>query len=245
MTKTEFKDICLCRESYKYNSKVSLLNAKKLVKASGLTNFVYELSQPLEEAVNAINSIVSIRGSKAMADIFGRVKAIREKGVELMFSNIAPGARNNTTYIENLALIDDCMPRLLGELLKEAYLSGEMKIDKLVGVLTEKNPLGYIMNKNVKLYEAKIKRLLVDISLGMVPGTPWSGDYQATGGYLIVKETGDIICYHIYNKKTFEEYLYHNVKLETPDAGRLGFGKIYESDGKQCFALNLQIRFVR
>jgi len=65
----------------------------------------------------------------------------------------------------------------------------------------------------------------------------------ATGGYLIVKENGDILCYHIYNSNQFEDYLFANTKLETASSTRHDFGKIYEDNGQIYFKLNLQIRF--
>lgn len=40
----------------------------------------------------------------------------------------------------------------------------------------------------------------------MMPASVWSGIYDATGGYLIVKENGDVLCYHIYNRNAFENY---------------------------------------
>ena len=229
-----------------FSMKSQLGHPPTLGNASGLTNFAYKLTKPLnKDLVTQINSMVINRKGKNIADVKGRVDAILGNGSELVFEGIVAGKNDNTTYFENLTLIDSCMPELIGELLKEAYQSGEMRIDKLIEVLTQKNPLGFVMKKNIKPYEAKIKRLLVDISLGMVPGTPWYGVYQATGGYLIIKETGDIICYHVYNKKSFEDYLFHNVKLETPDAGRLGFGVIIEENKRQFFTLNLQIRFIK
>ena len=41
----------------------------------------------------------------------------------------------------------------------------------------------------------------------MMPSKVWTGEYDATGGYLIVKADGEILCYHIYNKNEFENYL--------------------------------------
>jgi hypothetical protein len=76
-----------------------------------------------------------------------------------------------------------------------------------------------------------------------MPASVWSGIYDATGGYLIVKENGDVLCYHIYNRNSFENYLYKNTKFETASSTRHDFGKIYESDSRLYFKLNLQIRF--
>ena len=77
----------------------------------------------------------------------------------------------------------------------------------------------------------------------MMPSKVWTGEYDATGGYLIVKADGEILCYHIYNKNEFEDYLLVNTKLETASSSRHGFGEIYEENGELFFKLNLQIRF--
>ena len=84
-------------------------------------------------------------------------------------------------------------------------------------------------------------------ALGMLPATPWGGKYEATGGYLVVKEDGDIVCFHIYDRNLLEDYLFYNTRFETPSSStkkQHNFGKIYKGeDGNLYFNLNLQIRF--
>lgn len=92
----------------------------------------------------------------------------------------------------------------------------------------------------------------------MTPETVWTGKYDATGGIIIVKENGDLVCYHIYNKTEFQDYLINNTKLEqastSEDDNNPGFSKIlkpkpykfgwvYEETGELFIKLNLQIRF--
>ena len=84
-----------------------------------------------------------------------------------------------------------------------------------------------------------------DVALGMMPSKVWTGKYDATGGYLVIKDNGDVLCYHIYNRNEFENYLLNNTKLDTASSTRHDFGKIYESNGKLYFKLNLQIRFIK
>ena len=114
----------------------------------------------------------------------------------------------------------------------------------LVTEISKRNPLKYDLTANHPFYEYKIKRFLTDIALGMMPSKVWTGELDATGGYLVVKESGDILCYHIYNRNEFENYLLNNTKLETACSTRHGFGSIYEIDNQQYFNLNLQIRFI-
>ncbi|MCZ8343566.1 MAG: HpaII family restriction endonuclease [Leptospira sp.] len=93
------------------------------------------------------------------------------------------------------------------------------------------------------VYEHKLKRFLTDVALGFTPGRVWNGKYDATGGYLIVKKDGDVVCYHFYDKTQFEDYLFYNTQVDTPDPSRHRFGKIYQEGSKYFMDLNLQIRF--
>lgn len=60
------------------------------------------------------------------------------------------------------------------------------------------------------------KNFLTDTAPGMTPAKPWTGDFQATGGYIIAGEDEEIFCYHIYNHNEFQEY------LAAAGRGRLG-----------------------
>ena len=60
-----------------------------------------------------------------------------------------------------------------------------------------------------------------------------------------IGENGDVLCYHIYNRNEFEDYLLNNTKLDTASSSRHGFGEIYEENGELYFNLNLQIRFTK
>ena len=120
---------------------------------------------------------------------------------------------------------------------------GVSKVSEIVSVIKEKNPLAFDYSYNQDFYEHKVKRLLIDATLGLQTGTPWLGQYEVSGGYLIVKEDGDVLCYHIYDRNQFENYLFYHTRLETPSTTRHGFGDIYVENGIFLMKLNLQIRF--
>ena len=65
----------------------------------------------------------------------------------------------------------------------------------------------------------------------------WKGELDATGGYLIVTDDGEILCYHIYNRNEFENYLVVNTKLETANSTGHDFGTIY-SDENEFFSIS-------
>jgi type II restriction enzyme len=72
----------------------------------------------------------------------------------------------------------------------------------------------------------------------------WTGKLDATGGYLVVKQNGDVLCYHIYNRNDFENYLLNNTRLINPSSTRNNFGKLHKENGELFFKLNMQIRFL-
>ena len=125
------------------------------------------------------------------------------------------------------------------------YSSDKNKVAHLLDKLNSKNPIKYDDKSEQPFYEYKIKRLLSDVALGMTPSSTWNGIIDATGGYLVVKEDGDVLCYHIYNRNEFETYLLKNTKFETASTSKHGFGSVYNEKGKSYIKLNLQIRFTK
>ena len=214
-----------------------------LLNATNLTNFKYKLSENLpEEMVAQINSMVNKRGQ---ADIKGRVRAILDQHVSLEFSTINPNAKGNYVFLENLMLVDSMLPQIVSNLLVLSYSEDTRILSSLTDKLSEINPLGFPMKTNKKQYEAKVRRFVTDIALGMVPSAPWEAAHQAYG-LLVVNTKGEIDCYHIIYRKSLEDYLYENLKFETASASRYGFGKIETgSDGCQYFTLSLQLRFTK
>lgn len=214
-----------------------------LLNATNLTNFKYKLSENLpDEKVAQINSMVNKRGQ---ADIKGRVRAILDQQVSLEFSTINPNAKGEYVFLENLMLVDSLLPQIVSDLLVLSYSEDTRVLSSLTDKLSEINPLRFPMKTNRKQYEAKVRRFVTDVALGMVPSSPWEAAHQVYG-MLVVNTKGEIDCYHIIYRKSLEDYLYENLKFETASASRYGFGKIEtESDGCQYFTLNLQLRFTK
>ena len=141
-------------------------------------------------------------------------------------------------------MIDSSLPSIIAETLLLFFTTTYSKTSDLISEISRRNPLRYDLGSKHPFYSYKMKHFLTDVALGMMPSKVWSGELDATGGYLIVKESGDILCYHIYNRNEFEEYLFENTKFETASSTRHEFGKIFEDGGNMYFKLNLQIRFI-
>ena len=224
-----------------FSIKSQLGSPSTLLNAGKTTNFIFKINGNLiSDEINHINSLMVKRGEKEHADLKGRVSAILNKKCSLSFFKTEKNIFSN-----NLVLIDSLLPEILAQVVLDFYSSESSYLTDLLNKTAEKNPLNFDIENEHKFYEYKIKRFLTDVALGMMPSKVWTGQYDATGGYLIVKENGDVLCYHIYNRNEFENYLLNNTKLDTASSSRHGFGEIYKANGDLFFNLNLQIRFIK
>jgi hypothetical protein len=205
-----------------------------LLNAGKTTNFIYQI----ENFQSSISEIDTINQIETRSKIKDRIEAVQKLGGKLKFVTLEKDIFKN-----NLVLIDSLLPNILAEILKSFFTTNLSTIQSLSDDINLSNPLHYDTQFAHTFYEYKIKRFLTDVALGMTPSKVWTGIYDATGGYLVVKENGDVLCYHIYNRNQFEDYLFVNTKLETASSTRHEFGKIYEENNKFYFKLNLQIRF--
>ncbi|MCF8259486.1 MAG: HpaII family restriction endonuclease [Melioribacteraceae bacterium] len=219
-----------------FSIKSQLGGASTLLNAGKTTNFIYEI----ENTVLAETQIQAINGIDSRNKIKERIEKIKGFTGVLSFSQT-----ESSIFGNNLTLIDSALPEILAEIVYLFFTSSHSKTADLVNEISKLNLLEFNLQTNHPFYSYKIKRFLTDIALGMMPSKVWTGELDATGGYLVVKEDGEILCYHIYNRNEFEDYLLNNTKLETASSTRHGFGTVYYEDSKQFFKLNLQIRFLK
>lgn len=208
-------------------------SSSTLLNPSGATNFIYTIKNS-SLGSSDIDRINNIEGK---SKIRRKVNEITSSGGSIDF--LKP---ESSTMFNNLIMIDSGLPQICSSMLLYYYKEGICNIKDLIQKLNIDNPLKYDLTSGHPIYEYKIKRLLVDIALGMTPAKVWMGKYDATGGYLVVKEDGEILCYHIYDKNQFENYLVENTKLDTPSSTRYGFGEIIKGN-PPMIKLNMQIRF--
>jgi hypothetical protein len=218
-----------------FSIKSQLGGESTLLNASQGTNIVYKI----QGGILSQNDISSINDIDSSSKIMDRLKEISRLGGRLKYVDTG-----SSIFRNNLLMVDSSLPRILGEALIYYYSGVTNSISDIATHLEAINPLGYDQSTGHLYYSYKIKRMLWDIALGMMPQTVWNGQYDATGGYLVVKKSGDIICYHIYNKSEFEDYLFLNTRFETASSTRNKFGSIYSHNNELFFNLNTQIRFI-
>lgn len=147
------------------------------------------------------------------------------------------------TFNENMIMIDSLLPEIFAEMVLMHYRTISESIydcEMLIRLLAEVNPMKYNRREN---YRYKFKKMITASALGMTPGQEWNGLDTATGGYIIIKKDGAVLCYHLYNRNYFEEYLIKNTQFDRPSASKFDYGYLYEENGDTYIDLNVQVRF--
>lgn len=220
------------------------------------TNFIYKVNFPDNVNIDCDSFNRETYNGKP-GKIACRLNKIIELGGKISFEAI-----QSECLFQNLRTIDGDMPKILAQMLIIRYVYDDSSIKGIVSILNELNPLHYRISPESPVYEVKVKRFLQDAAMGMTPENPWNGFYDATGGQIIVKNDGDIVCYHIYELNRYLQYLFDSTKLDQPSTGedennpghiRLSsngkpkkpylYGWLFEENGEYFIKINLQVRF--
>ncbi len=87
------------------------------------------------------------------------------------------------------------LPNILAEIIRTFFTSNRSSTEDLSANINKENTLKYDTQFAHTFYDYKIKRFLTDVALGMTPSKVWTGVYDATGGYLIVKYSNFVNLY--------------------------------------------------
>ena len=218
-------------DTFGFSIKSQLGSPSTLFNASGATNFIYTVTGRMLSQ----NEIDTFNGLKMFKQKYEYLQSL---GCDIEFDDV-----DNKTFDFNLKMVTSEMSEVFAEMIKVYYEGKANKISEITEIVAQSGIVNTLDNSTYLKHN--VKTLLTNIALGMVPNTLWSGDYEATGGYIIVKEDGDVVCYHIYNRNAFMNYMFDNTRFDTPSQSKHGFGKIYEENGWQMLKLNTQIRFVK
>ncbi len=147
------------------------------------------------------------------------------------------------TYNENLFLVRESMPKIMAWCVYDRLLEGnaEHGVKETVERMSAANPLG--VGNPVVYYEKAIKDFLMASFTGMTAGNKWDGKEQVNGGYIVVMDDGDVICYHSSDREAFRDYLYRNTYFEYVSADKYNWSRIIKIDGEYYLPLNVSVRF--
>lgn len=203
-----------------------------LVNAGLSTNFIYRVEGCNDEIMNCFNAI------NTKNKLIDRMEYLKEKQCRVIFDNKMSSAQFRT----NMRFIDTVMPQIMGECLLNFYSCGVSA--KSVNDVVEEIAQDDKCNLEIpEMYKYKMKLFLCACALGMTPEKKWIGEEDANGGYITVKRDGSVVCYHIYNRTDFYEYLYNYTYFEKGSSSRHKYMSIFKDGNNYCLCLNLQIRF--
>lgn len=193
------------------------------------TNFIYHVHGLSSQQIDTFNSFDKF---KKKFDFLKSVDAT------VSFCKTANDILHN-----NLTMIDLGLERIVADSLLDYYSGNGRTLEEVTNHISVVDPLKIANNTGQPMYEYKVKQFLLAFALGVTCSTPWYGSFHANGGYIVVKEDGDIVCYHFFDRNDLEDYLFYNTRFETPSTSRHLFGNIYKEDGMDYLKLNLQVRF--
>jgi hypothetical protein len=195
------------------------------------SNFIYRLEGITDAQMDYVNTLPRFKA---------KFEYLKEIGATWSFVDVAGEALRG-----NLTLLDLGMARIVAECMLKYYTGVCSAVSDTCIEVTSDDPLHICGGGVQPMYEYKIKQFLLAFALGMTVSTPWNGAFNANGGYIIVKEDGDIVCYHFFDRNDLEDYLFYNTAFDTPSTSRHGFGNVYKKDGEYFIKLNLLIRFAK
>ncbi|MCI6753016.1 MAG: HpaII family restriction endonuclease [Selenomonas bovis] len=212
-----------------FSIKSDIGNPPTLLNASCVTNFTYEVSGLTDRDMQIVNGISSRTKLKDRLQYICDHGTIRYKMLK------------NPVFMENLMLLETALDKIIAELLLRSYTKGVNDCYTLLCDCARDNSFRF--PSPAKFYEYKFRKFLCAVALGMNPSKAWDGHDEATGGYIIVREDGNVVAYHIYNRDFFEKYLVKNTRFERASSTRHNYGILYKENDRMYIDLNLQIRF--
>jgi type II restriction enzyme len=208
-----------------FSIKSQLGSASTLFNASGATNIDFEI----RDKSFAIEDFSGLKYHESRSLIRGR---------DARLHYLQP---QNESFLDNLEFFGSDFPAKLASLVENAFM------DQNSGSTLTENIQIWAADNGGQIAEKKLvyqlKNFLRATALGMRPGTPWAGDLEGYGGYLIVAKNGDLLCLHLENDDEFKSYLLQNTRFDFPKDELIAKPRV--ESGKLVFPINFQIRFIK
>lgn len=202
----------------------------------------YRISGMTDDLMREINAKVDNKGHAAVSD---RCLAIRENGCGLDYVGYEIAARAKCeAFKENLDLINPNLPMVIQCILWNHFMEKQTEIDisSVMNRIIEENPCGITLPETK--YPYMMKMFLYSAYCGMTASTIWDGKSTVKGGYITIKDTGEIVANYALESEAFKNFLYTHCYLDFPstDQGHGAYGEVYRENGEYYFKLNFQIR---
>jgi len=205
-----------------------------LFNAGSSSQYLYKLTGCNDAMMDEFNAITENGGRG-----WSKCKAyLSDHGISMEFART-----QNPIYNDNLFLVRESMAKIMAWCVKDRLIDspGHFEVMETVERMIAANPLG-VPGARV-YYEKAIKDFLMAGFTGMTAGKEWDGKEQVNGGYIVVMDDGDVICYHSSDRESFRDYLYRNTHFEYVSADKYLWSRIIKIDGEYYLPLNLSVRF--
>lgn len=202
-------------------------NPPTLVNSSFHTNFIYEVTGFTGD-IDEVNKIAT------RSKVRDRIASIRDSGGKLVFIGM-----QSDIYKNNLRMQDSNYPAVMARMLQYFYEGNGYELDVLGKIVATDDDID--MSAEEICY--KTKSFLRSSALGMVPASVWDTRLTTQGGFIVLLESGELVCYSLYYDDDFRDYLYASTRFDTPSTTKYDYGYLYEENGRLFIKLNLQVRF--
>jgi hypothetical protein len=207
-----------------FSIKSQLGSPSSLLNSSGATNIIWTVAT--DETTGRI--CVEQKNSDNRDSIKPQIPDFQFKGF------------TSETFLNNLSYFGEDFPEKLANMVRNAYfgIGATSMLEQIQLVAAERS--GNVEENKLRY---QTKNFLRAIALGMMPAAPWSGDLEGYGGYLIVKNNGELVCLHLENDDEFKNYLLNNVRFDWPSSSRTA-PNTFEL-GILNYHTNFSIRFIQ
>ena len=205
-----------------------------LFNAGSSSQYLYKLTGCNDAMMDEFNAITENGGRG-----WSKCKTyLADHGITMEFART-----QNPIYNDNLFLVRESMAKIMAWCVKDRLIDspGHFEVMETVERMIAANPLG-VPGARI-YYEKAIKDFLMAGFTGMTAGKEWDGKEQVNGGYIVVMDDGDVICYHSSDRESFRDYLYRNTHFEYVSADKYVWSRIIKIDGEYYLPLNLSVRF--
>lgn len=205
-----------------------------LFNAGSSSQFLYKISGCDDAIMQEFNAI---------SDGDGRGWRLCKKYISDHNLTLSYCKTQNPIYDENLCLVRESMSKIIAWCVKDRLIDSteDNKVKETVERMIAANPLS--MSNPAVYYEKAVKDFLMAGFTGMTAACKWDGKEQVNGGYIVVMDDGDVICYHSNDRETFRDYLYRNTYFEYVSAEKYNWSRIIKIDGEYYLPLNISVRF--
>lgn len=205
-----------------------------LFNAGSSSQYLYKLTGCDDTMMDEFNAITENGGRG-----WSKCKAyLSDHSISMEFART-----QNPIYNDNLFLVRESMAKIMAWCVKDRLIDSpsHFEVMETVERMISANPLG-VPGARV-YYEKAIKDFLMAGFTGMTAGKEWDGKEQVNGGYIVVMDDGDVICYHSSDRESFRDYLYRNTHFEYVSADKYVWSRIVKINGEYYLPLNLSVRF--